>query len=154
MTIVAATQGSVTITGVIGNTLMYSLRIPAGSMGRNGHIEVKMLWSMTSSANNKQALGGFNTAVGVGGLTVPSSTWGAVAGAQSMWVIRNNNATNAQITYGQIPATSPFGSGTLALSTGAIDTTQDTYVNIFGNSAGAGEVLTLVHAYAVVFPTP
>jgi len=155
MSIVVATQGQTTLTGTIGSTFMAALRIPANSMGGNGHIEVKALWSTTNSANNKQYLAYLNTVPGVtGGLGLPSSTISTVASAQSMWVVRNNNAANAQSIYGQIPATAPFGSGTFALNTGAVDTTQDTFVNIFGNVAGAGETLTLVHAYAVVFPAP
>jgi len=155
MSIVAATQGQTTLTGTIGSTFMAALRIPANSMGPNGHIEVKFLWSMTNSANNKQMIPYLGPISGaVGGLALPSVTLSAAAMAQTMVVARNNNAANVQTAYGAPPATAPFSSAASALSAGAVDTTQDTYINIFGNVAGAGEMLTLVHAYAVVFPAP
>ena len=150
--IVAATQGQTSVTGTTAETNLASLRIPAGSMGRNGHVEVKSLWSYTNSANNK-TLGGRLSATGgnISGTSLGGAFATTTATAQILWVIRNNNATNSQTLWGAQPVT-PFGSSANALLAPAIDTTQDTFINLTGTLALSTETLTLVHAYAVVFP--
>jgi len=70
-----------------------------------------------------------------------------------MWVIRNNNATNSQTLWGA-QSVIPFGSSANALLAPAVDTTQDTFINLTGTLALGTETLTLVHAYAVIFPSP
>jgi hypothetical protein len=148
---VVATAGPVTLTGIVAETVMASLRIPAGSMGPNGVIDVTALWSTTNSANNKTiatrwqlnpGLGGFNAGAGIVLTTV--------AAAQTKTIIRNSNATNAQVIYTPAAIT-PFGTGTAAVTPASIDTTADTYISLTGTIAAAGETLTLNHAYAVVY---
>src|SRR5215469_5579749 len=140
MSIVAATHGQTSVTGTTSETNLAALRIPAGSMGRNGHIEIKILWSYTNSANNKIL------AIRVGTTVTTTAT------AQTLTIIRSNNATNAQTIY-SFPPTTPFGSSTLATTTTALDTTADYYLNINGQLALSTETLTLLHAYAVVYPS-
>jgi len=152
--IVAATQGQTSVTGTTAETSLASLRIPAGSMGKNGHIEVKALWSYTNSTNNKTlATRWAPTAGGIVGVPVVFATTTTTATGQTLVVIRNNNATNAQNSY-NATAFSPFGSSGNANVVGAIDTTVDMWVNLTGALALSTETITLVHAYAVVFPSP
>ena len=65
--IVAATQGQVSVTGTTSVTNVAALRVPANSVGRNGHVEIKALITFTNSANNK----------------VLGIRWGTTAGATS-----------------------------------------------------------------------
>jgi len=150
--IVAATQGQTSVTGTTAETNLANFKIPANTMGKNGHIEIKTLMSYTNSANNKTLLIRLSSsqAVGSGGL-LAATTQSATATMQAMAVYRNNNATNSQIAYGA-PIGQPFSSSTSASVTSAIDTTQDAWVNISGQLGLGTETLTLVHAYAVVFP--
>jgi hypothetical protein len=148
-----ATAGPVTLTGIVPETNMVALRIPGGSMGPNGVIEVSVLWNYTNSANSKQAVVRFNQTAGV----VGGSTWGpglavtTTASAQTKTIYRNNNATNVQAFFTTASPTAPFGTAATASGAGNVDTTQDAYVNISGNIVTAGETMTLVHAYAVVY---
>jgi hypothetical protein len=148
---VIATTGPVTLTGIVPETIMASLRIPANSMGPNGVIDITSLWSMTNSANNKVGNTRFNAAPGLGGGIGAAFTVTAVLEAQTKTIIRNNNATNSQVIYTNAPTT-PFGStAASAVTVTSIDTTADAYITLTGTVAAAGETLTLQHAYAVVY---
>ena len=152
---VIATAGQVSVTGTTNETNLAALRIPGGSVGKNGVIEVKALWSYPNSSNTKTLTTRWTTASGsvTGGLFQPASSATTTTEAQTLAIIRNNNATNAQVAFNQ-PALTPFGVGVPAFATMALDTTVDTYININGTLASAAETLILVHAYAVVFPAP
>jgi hypothetical protein len=69
-----------------------------------------------------------------------------------MIVLRNNNATNVQAAHFASPI-APFGTSTTPVAL-AVDTTQDSYININGQLALGTETITLMHAYAVVYPRP
>jgi len=152
--IVAATQGQTSVTGTTSETNLAALKIPAGSMGKNGHVEVKCLWSYTNSANNKILAIRVGTTAGaiVGPVAGSATTVTTTATAQTLTIIRSNNATNAQTIY-SFPPTTPFGSSILANTATALDVTADFYLNINGQLALSTETLTLVHAYAVVYPS-
>ena len=150
--IVAATQGQTSVTGTTTGANLAALRIPAGSMGRNGHIEVKCLWTYSNSANVKTTSVQFSQTSGSGGSFIAGNlAVTTTASAQTLTIIRNNNATNSQTAFAPNPST-PFGSTASASLTAAIDTTADSFVNINGQLAVSTDTLTLVHAYAVVFP--
>jgi hypothetical protein len=139
----------VTLTGVVPETIMASLRIPAGSIGKNGAVQVTALWTYPNSANNKALVTRFSATAGVTGSTVETFNATTTATAQTLVIMHANNATNAQAFYVS-PVANPYGTNTTALNTTTVDTTADSFVNITGTVAGAGETLTLQHAYAVV----
>jgi hypothetical protein len=151
--LVLTSAGAVTLTGIVAETNMLALRIPANSMGRNGVVEVKGLFSHTNSAGAKtlqlrwNATSGATSGNPVGGAISVTTT----ADSQGMWMIRSNNATNAQQAYAGAP-TAPFGTVAAAVFAFSIDTTADSYLNFNGTVAAAGDTLTLAHVYAVVFP--
>jgi hypothetical protein len=150
--IVVATAGPVTLTGIVAETAMASLRIPANSIGPNGAVQITALWSYTNSANNKTMVIRFGSTAGaVGSFTSNNLVVTTTATAQTLVILHANNATNAQSYFQQQPITPFSGSATAAFLTSAIDTTADTFINIDGIVAAAGETLTLQHAYAVVF---
>ena len=150
--IVAATQGQVSVTGTTSVTNVAALRVPANSVGRNGHVEIKALVNFTNSANNKVLGIRWGTTAGAtSGAPATFGTFNTAATAQVLAAYRNNNATNAQVSY-NATTIAPFGSTANALSAGAIDTTVDSWINLDLQLALGTESITLVHAYAVVFP--
>ena len=155
MSIVIATTGPVTQTGIITETNFAALRIPANTIGRNGLVEVRTLWSYTNSANNKTFNVRFNPTAGsiAGGAIGPSATVTTTATAQGVSLFGNNNATNQQ-AYFNVPNTTPYGVSAQGVAIAGIDTTADAYVNINGSITAAGETLTLQHAAVVIFPVP
>jgi hypothetical protein len=147
--VVVATAGPVTLTGIVPETVMASLRIPANSIGRNGAVQVIALWAYTNSANNKTMIARFSSSAGVTGGIVASVTATTSATAQTSIILHANNATNVQNFYP--PAwTAPYGTANSAFNNTGFDTTADTYFNITGTVPTASETLTLQHAYAVV----
>jgi hypothetical protein len=149
---VATTAGQVPLTGVTTETGLAALRIPGNTMGANGAAEIKCLWSYTNNANNKTITHRLSTTAGITGNSVGSAlAVTTTATAQTLVIIRNNNATNSQVIFSPTPTT-PFGSGGAAFFTLPFDTTADTYINVTGTLANAADTLTLVHAYLVVFP--
>jgi len=155
MSIVIATTGPVTLTGVITETNFAALRIPANTIGKNGLVEVRTLWSYTNSANNKTFNVRFNPTVGAigGGSLGPASTVTTTATAQGLQAFGNSGATNAQYSF-NVQQVTPYGAAGTTLALGTVDTTADSYVNINGTIAAAGETLTLQHAAVVIFPVP
>lgn len=151
--LVITSAGQASVTGVTTETNLAALRIPAGTIGANGVVEVKTLWNYTNNANNKFLFVRYNQTSGAtaGGVTSGTVTVTTTANTQMFNIIRNNNAANAQICYTG-GGTAPFGSGASANFAIAVDTTADSYLNINGTLANAGDTITLVHAYAVVFP--
>ena len=150
---ITTTTGQVALTGVTTETNLAALRIPANTIGKNGAVEIKVLWSCTNNANVKSVITRFSptagiTAGGVTGASLPLTSFGS---AQTMLMIRNSNATNAQVFFAPVPST-PFGTNPNPVSTLAADTTQDTYVSINATLSVATDTITLVHAYLTVFP--
>jgi hypothetical protein len=148
--LVVATSGPVTLTGIVPETIMASLRIPANSIGKNGAVEITALWYYTNSANNKVMTQRFSSTPGNTGSLINGAFTGTTsAGAQTLGILHANNATNAQNSQ-SLNISAPFGFTTNPPTTSTIDTTADTYINLTGTVAAAGETLTLQHAYATV----
>jgi len=154
--IVIATAGPVTLTGIVTETNMVSLKIPANTIGKNGLVEVRCLWANTNSANNKTlSIRLSQTSGAVSGQPGFQTVLTTTATAQSLLAIGNSGATNAQLGFanGQLLLT-PYGATTAGTVTGTVDTTADAWININGVVAAAGETLTLQHAALVIFPVP
>src|SRR5262249_15341554 len=121
--LIVTTAGSARVTWTVDETNLGGFRVPGGSMGGNRGVQGDGFCSYTNNSNNKTLMvrwGGTSgaTAGGVIGATVIATT---TATAQLKWIIRNNNAFNAQIVYGA-GGQSPFGTSTQGVATGAIDT--------------------------------
>ena len=158
MSIVIATAGPVTLTGIVAETSMVSLRIPGGTIGRNGLVELRTLWSMTNSANNKTMWTRYSATPGstTAGQFNAQNVFTTVATAQGLSMLGGNNSTSSQVEYYTNASgfTGPYGASGANIGTFSLDTTADTYVCINGQIAAAGETLTLQHAALVVFPSP
>jgi hypothetical protein len=116
-----------------------SITVHAGAMGPNGRLRITTLWSMTSSANNKQTRVRFSGASGTTYLTAGHTT---VASLRDQREIGNRNSESLQV--GSMPgAPGGFSTSSGVVTTSAVDTTVDTTVVITGQKANAGETLTL-----------
>jgi len=152
--VIVSTTGPVSLTGTTSRTNMVALRIPANSIGKNGAVEVKALWSYTNSSNAKTVETRLSPTPDTGGSFAGGNLQvTTTATAQTLAIIRNNNATNSQIMWPANPA-APFGSATAANLTAAIDTTVDAYVCLNATLAVGTETITLQRATAVVFYAP
>jgi hypothetical protein len=130
------------LTGTTSETIQASIRIPANTLGATGAIRVTANWTMTNNANAKNLF----IRLGASGNTSTGSMWISApttsAGYQTIIMIRAAGAANAQSSF-------PAGAGGVggssgALSTAAVDTTADSFVNINGQLAVGTDTLTLV----------
>lgn len=153
--IISSITAPVSVTGTTAETNLAALRIPANSMGKNGIIEVRLLWSYTNSSNTKTFIHKLATVSGlIGGQFIAGNqAVTTTASSQGLLITRNNNATNAQISWAANPGV-PFSTTGAALIAGSIDTTQDVYVNISALLASAAETVTLQRATAIVYYAP
>jgi len=150
---VATTTGQVSVTGTTTETNLAVLRIPGGTMGANGIIELKTLWQFTNNSNNKTLIARFTSTSGstAGGNMGSPVVVTTTAASQQFHAIRNNNAANAQVMWAAT-GTTPFGTAASTPLTLTVDTTADSFINLNGQLAAGTDTVTLLHAYAVVFP--
>jgi len=151
--IVIATTGPVTQTGIVAEANFAALRVPANVVGKNGLAEIRMLWSHTNSVNNKTLLVRWTTAPGVitGNIVSFTLTVTANATTQGVFLVENNNTATGQY-MANTQMTAPYFISAQTINTMFVDTTVDSYININGGVAAAGETLTLQHAAVVIFP--
>lgn len=136
--------------GATTETNIANIRIPGGSMGPTGAIELKCLWTYPNSANNKTLTVRFNPTSGTTAGGVLHGTFSVTTSAltQTVIIIRNT-AVNSQVFWPLTPVT-PFGNNPGGIGTLALDTTADTYLNINAITASGAETITLNHCIALV----
>ena len=147
-----ATAGANALTGTVSETNLAALKIPAGSLGTNGSLWISCLWSYTNSSNAKTMTIRFTSTSGAtsGGVIGTALSVTTTAAAQTLNIIRENNATNAQLSWAQAGNT-PFNTGGTTATVLAVDTTQDSYINVNGTLANSGETLTLQHCSVFIY---
>ena len=149
-----ATTGSVALTGVGSNseTNLAALKIPAGSLGTNGSLWISCLWSYTNSSNAKTMTIRYTATSGAvsGGVLGTALSATTTAAAETLNIVRENNATNAQLAWAQAGNT-PFNTGGTTATVLSVDTTQDSYININGTLANTGETLTMQHCSVFIY---
>lgn len=130
-------------TGTTSETTLATVTIPAGAMGPNGAVIIRVLYSWTSSANSKTPRIRFGGAAGTiyHGFTATTTT-----GQQMYLIIRNRNSASSQV--GQPSAYAGIGSTTAAIVTSSIDTTAAVDVLIRGILGDASETIS-VEGYTV-----
>jgi hypothetical protein len=134
--------------GATTETNIAAIRIPGGSMGATGAIDLKCLWSYPNSANIKTLTVRLNTVPGSigGGVLHSPLTVTTTASTQTEIIIRNITA-NSQVI---VPVAFPFGSFGVTSTSLSLDTTADVYLNINGITASGTETITMNHCYALV----
>lgn len=137
-----------TVTGTTTETNLAVIRVPAGSVGKNGGAFLTCLWTYTNSANNKNLLVRHsNTSAAITGTLVGNvAVVTTSATSQTGHILGNVNATNVQNAFPST-AIAPFGSSAAAPNAGAVDTTIDSFLNINGILALGSETITLQHCF-------
>lgn len=135
-------------TGNTAETTLATIQVPANAMGPNGRVRVTVLWSMTSSANNKTIRVRFG---GTSGTIYQQQqlTTNQINRLQAEWA--NRNATNSQVG-GPAGASSGWGGSSAAIVTSAVDTTANADIVISGQLANSGETIALEHYLVEIFP--
>ena len=126
-----------------GEQALATITIPGGTLGPNGAVLVRHLWTFTNNANVK------TVRVRLGGIS--GTIHSAIAGASALTykghcMIMNRGAQDSQV--GQVADTSIFTTSVNALVTGAIDTSVDQDLIISIQKATGTDVGTL-EAYSV-----
>jgi hypothetical protein len=152
--LVVATTAPVPLTGTTTETNLAALRIPGGSMGAGGTINLQCFWTYPNSANAKTLQYRFTSTPGstsggqMGSPPSPTTT----TNTQTLHIV-HNTAVNAQLVSPGQP-TAPFGSLAAAAFPNSIDTSADSFINVNGQLASAAETLTLQHCVALVLRAP
>lgn len=108
--------------------------IPVGTIGVNSILQIEPLWTFTSSGNNKILK------VKIGGITVYSATRTTSVKEAPLIVLANRNSLSAQIQ----PYDNAYGTaGSTAPSTYSIDFSITNVIEITGQRANSGDMLTL-----------
>lgn len=135
----SAVQVSCASTGA--DESLYSLLIPADTLGPNDELQIEPYWQFTNSANNKIVF--VKTALGV---DMWRRTRTTVSEEAPMIVMSNRNALNSQTyVYARPSAGSPghFTGGGQSAQTSAIDFSLDQTIIVGGQRANSGDTLTL-----------
>lgn len=127
-----ATPFTSSLTGV--DEILDSLVIPAGVIGVNSVLQIEPLWTYTNSANNKIIK------VKIGGITVFTATRTTSTIDAPIIIIANRNSLTSQIR----PLDGDYVStGVSSPETYNINFAENVTINITGQRANAGDVLTL-----------
>lgn len=117
-----------------------TVAIPAGAMGANGALRVRLQWTVTNSANNKT----FKVRLGgIGGTAFRDIVATTVVGVTDEIVIQNRNSASSQVGRAAAAATYGFGTTGAGATTGTINTSNAQDLVITGQKASSGETLTL-----------
>ncbi|MBI5562763.1 MAG: hypothetical protein HY894_07945 [Deltaproteobacteria bacterium] len=131
----AARHTPSSVTGTVNETELYNCVLPANTLGLNGALRIKTLWSYTNSANAK------TIKVKFGGTAFLNAAPTTTSSTQAQTFVHNRNSASSQIAYWGGLTT--FGSVTSGNVTAAIDTTVDQVISITGQLANTGETITL-----------
>lgn len=145
--LLAISTTSMNATGFTGESLWFSLKIPAGLMSANGQLELVVLSSYTSSANTKRTRVKFdNTELTTSGTNFYNPSFTTTANAQGFVFIRNDNSTTAQYGHSSgIP--SGTGASAIAGTSGTINTAIDSYVKFIAELTVSTEFVQLESYY-------
>lgn len=139
------------LTGTTSETNQAAIRIPGNTLGPNGSVRLNLLWTCTSSANSKTVTLRWTTTAGsvTGGGPVGTSSQTTVGSMNGVLSIRNAGAANSQVGFASVLA--PYGTNAGNAITNNVDTTLDTFINVNGTLASAGDTLTLLGYTIEVF---
>lgn len=129
---------------------LYSLLIPAGTLGANDELQIEPYWRFTNSANNKIIFA--KTALGVDLWRRTRTTTSEEA---PLIVMANRNALNSQtFVYARPSAGSAghFVGGTQSDQTATIDFSLAQTIIVGGQRANSGDSLTLERVRITLFP--
>jgi hypothetical protein len=129
------------LTGTLTETVLASILIPGGIIGKTGSVRMRAVASMTNNANNKTV----NFKIGAVLLA------GAAAASNTTTIVSNIMANRGSLAS-QVN-TNPLTSGATATFTATtIDTSVDQILTITGTLANTGDTMTLESYVVEVLP--
>lgn len=111
--------------------VLFSLTIPAGTLGTNDTLEIFRMFSHTSSAVTK------TWTIEIGGVTVWTGSFTTTGGSIAPFVLSNRNSVSSQVSLSATNA-SASGFGNVAPSTSAINFAVDQTLTISAQWGTAG----------------
>ena len=134
------------VTGTTSETVLATIAIPAGTLGINGAIKLRAIWSTTAT------LGTWQPQVKLAGSTMQNP--GVQANTNKFywteWIIYNRGVLNSQV---RINAQSPNQPNTTAPSLQSIDFSIAQNLTLTGTLSNAGDTMQL-DAYTVEILNP
>ncbi len=131
-------------TGNTNETVLATVAVPANSMGANGVLRVRSVWTVTNNANNKTRRIRFGAAgAGTGGTVALGFASASTGSAQHFTQIQNRAATNSQAGMQTGAGSGGFAEASTGATTLAIDTTAATELAITGQLASGADTITL-----------
>jgi hypothetical protein len=143
--VLACSAVPVSLTGTLVETVLQSITVPGGLLGRNGALRLSSFWTATNNANTKTVKASF------GGQQFYAAATGTWASFGMLANLANRNSENSQVST-PINVTSVLGGLGQPLRTFAVDTAQPQNLEIRGILANVGDTLTLEHYVLEVFP--
>jgi hypothetical protein len=141
---------TITHTGTLVETIIYSVLIPAGTFQANDFLKWFIQWGATSNANNKTLRTYFNTSVSLVGAIFTGQF--LITTNQSNLLARQmafKNSLNAQqILPTSAGLNSEYSISSTAMSTLAVDFSVDQYFIISAQQAVAGDTTSIFYLYA------
>lgn len=128
------------LTGTVTETAMATVTIPAGAMGLNGGLQIRSVWTVTNSANNKSLRARLGGMAGTQFLAAGVTT---VVVASDQRTIRNRNSAASQITSYTSTSTTSLGNSSNSATTGTVDTSAAQDLVFTGQLTNTGETITL-----------
>lgn len=124
--------------------ILFSLPIPANTLGPNDSLRIHCRWSMTNGATTK------NLAIRIDGSNIRFYTATTSSFAVDQSLLSNRNSQQAQVGMA-VGSNVSLGTSGAAISTHAFDFTQDTLLEVVGfhSVAGAGNVNLTLEAVLV-----
>jgi len=142
--VLGASATAVSAGAVTTEETLATVVVPAGAMGTNGALRVTSLWTANNTAGNKT----FKVKLGA------TFFFGRVVAGTTLTVYEQTLISNRTASTQVSNQTSgPFGISTVAVATGAIDTTAAQNLTLTAQKATAGEVATL-ESYCVELLRP
>ena len=146
--VLLSTGTAVTVTGTTTETILKTVLVPGGLVGKYGSIRLTCIFSYTNVANIKTwrvRLGGISgTAFITGAVTTTSNTLAART-------ITNRGSYSSQVCW--VAGSTAAGSGGANnLITGTIDTSVDQNLVVTGQVANAADFVTIESCIVEVFP--
>ena len=138
--VVRASGVQVTAPADTAENILATILIPAGTMGKNGTLDVQCLFSFTGSTNSKTAAVKFGPTLGGASLMTSVTTATAANLAANFWTMfanRNDYKKQSRIVNQGLSVI------TLAPTEVTVDTTVDNYVYLTGTKATGAESMVL-----------
>ncbi|WP_150627349.1 hypothetical protein [Pandoraea captiosa] len=146
--VLAQSAVPVSVTGVLTETVLATVTVPAGAMGPNGVLRLTTMWSFSSTAVAKTLYARLGGVVFMN----PGYNQAGTASMQHMTFLRNRASQTSQTGFSSASST-PFGTSSIAAQTYSIDTSIAQSLTLSGKLSDVADSITL-ESYTVEILNP